>query len=198
MKGWAGGQLKYYPVQDKRGKNKMINLTLTITAAPELLAVMTGFTSAITAAKVNLIPEYNSEFIDHKALREQTAAYNGQNLSVYQGVGAQLAEQTTAPAGVTKMYIEPNTVQVNQMNNAGAMHQAPVQTAPAQVNSVPTSAQSYTMEQLAVAATQLVDAGRREELVNLLKLFRVQALTALSKEQYGAFATQLRQLGVKI
>jgi hypothetical protein len=185
----------------------MINLTLTITAAPELLAVMTGFTSAITAAKVNLIPEYNSEFIDHKALREQTAAYNGQNPSVHQGVGAQQAEQTKAPAGVTKMYIEPNTVQVNQMNNAGAadptygvqpMLQAPVQTAPTQVNSVPTSAQSYTMEQLAVAATQLVDAGRREELVNLLKSFGVQALTALSKEQYGAFATQLRTLGAKI
>lgn len=63
---------------------------------------------------------------------------------------------------------------------------------------VPTAAQTYTMEQLAVAATQLVDAGRREELVQLLASFGVQALTALPKEQYGAFATQLRAMGAKI
>lgn len=63
---------------------------------------------------------------------------------------------------------------------------------------VPTTIQTYTLEQLAVAATQLVDAGRRNELVNLLGQFGVQALTALPKEQYGNFATALRQLGARI
>lgn len=63
---------------------------------------------------------------------------------------------------------------------------------------IPTTAQTYSMEQLAVAATQLVDAGRRMDLVNLLNSFGVQALTALPKEQYGAFATQLRAMGAKI
>lgn len=66
------------------------------------------------------------------------------------------------------------------------------------VPAVPTAAQTYTMEQLAVAATQLVDAGRRTELVGLLNSFGVQALMALPKEQYGAFATQLRTMGAKI
>ena len=69
---------------------------------------------------------------------------------------------------------------------------------PEQPAPVPTTQQTYTMEQLAVAATQLVDAGRREELVDLLGRFGVQALTALPKEQYGAFATALRQMGAKI
>lgn len=69
---------------------------------------------------------------------------------------------------------------------------------PEQPAPVPTTQQTYTMEQLAVAATQLVDAGRREELVGLLGRFGVQALTALPKEQYGAFATALRQMGAKI
>ena len=69
---------------------------------------------------------------------------------------------------------------------------------PEQPAPVPTTQQTYTMEQLAVAATQLVDAGRREELVGLLGQFGVQALTALPKEQYGAFATALRQMGAKI
>ncbi|MDD2401963.1 MAG: hypothetical protein PHD60_07180 [Clostridia bacterium] len=63
---------------------------------------------------------------------------------------------------------------------------------------IPTTAQTYSIEQLAVAATQLVDSGRRTELVGLLTAFGVQALTALPKEQYGAFVTQLRALGAKI
>ncbi|UTW68639.1 hypothetical protein KHA80_14140 [Anaerobacillus sp. HL2] len=43
-----------------------------------------------------------------------------------------------------------------------------------------------------------VDAGKREALVQLLQSFGVQALTALPKEQYGAFATKLREMGAKI
>jgi hypothetical protein len=42
----------------------MLNLTLTITAALELLAAMTSFTSAITAAKVVTIANYNSDLIE--------------------------------------------------------------------------------------------------------------------------------------
>jgi hypothetical protein len=80
--------------------------------------------------------------------------------------------------------------------------QQPVQQQPqidqAQMQGVPVQAQTYSMEQLAVAATQLVDAGRRQELVSLLTSFGVQALTALPKEQYGNFATQLRAMGAKI
>lgn len=68
----------------------------------------------------------------------------------------------------------------------------------APVNAVPTTTQTYTMDQLAVAAQQLMDAGRVNELRQLLTNFGVQALTALPKEQYGAFATQLRALGAKI
>jgi CCR4-NOT transcriptional regulation complex NOT5 subunit len=162
----------------------MINFTLTIMAAPELLAAMTSFTSAITAAKVVTIPEYNSDFTAHKASREKTsnsynlpapqALYQEHSPSIQQGMGAQ------------------------ETMHAQAAQQASVQTAPTQGTSVPTSAQSYTMEQLAVAATQIVDAGRRIELVSLLNSFGVQALTALPKEQYGSFATQLRALGAKI
>lgn len=76
----------------------------------------------------------------------------------------------------------------------------PVQSAiPATTPSaVPTAPQTYTFDQLAVAATQLVDAGRVGEVQQLLASFGVQALTMLPKEQYGAFATALRQMGAKI
>lgn len=74
---------------------------------------------------------------------------------------------------------------------------APIQQAPVQ-NAVPTAPQTYTQEQLAVAATQLMDAGRQGELIGLLSSFGVPALTSLKPEQYGTFATQLRAMGAKI
>jgi hypothetical protein len=79
---------------------------------------------------------------------------------------------------------------------APAIPAAPV--APVAPQPIPTVAPTYTMEQLAVAATQVNDAGRRQDLVNLLNAFGVQALTQLPKEHYGAFATELRKLGAKI
>lgn len=63
---------------------------------------------------------------------------------------------------------------------------------------VPVTENTYTIEQLAVAATALVDAGKREALVALLNNYGVNALTTLPKEKYGAFATSLREMGAKI
>ena len=54
------------------------------------------------------------------------------------------------------------------------------------------------MDQLARAASQLMDAGKQNELVQLLGQFGVQALTALPQEQYGTFATKLRELGANL
>lgn len=77
---------------------------------------------------------------------------------------------------------------------------APVQQqAQQQPTNVPVAAQTYTMDQLAVAATQLMDAGRQAELLNLLNnTYGAPSLMALPKEQYGNFATALRQMGAKI
>lgn len=63
---------------------------------------------------------------------------------------------------------------------------------------VPTSAPSYTMDQIAVASTRLMEKGLRDELLQLLSSFGVQALTSLPQEQYGAFATKLREMGANI
>lgn len=71
----------------------------------------------------------------------------------------------------------------------------PVQDIPA---AVPTQQVTYTQEELALAATQLVDAGKLQQIQALLAKFGVQALTLLTKEQYGAFAAELRNLGAKI
>jgi hypothetical protein len=108
-----------------------------------------------------------------------------------------------ATENINQIYNQGITTPVNSINNQPAavpvsIVQVPGQTPVPQTAAVPTASQTYTMEQLAVAATQLVDAGRRSELVSLLQTFGVQALTALPKEQYGAFAAQLRGLVAKI
>ena len=57
---------------------------------------------------------------------------------------------------------------------------------------------AYTLEQLAVAATPLMDSGKGDALVALLHQFGVDSLVALPAEQYGAFAADLRGLGAKL
>lgn len=113
--------------------------------------------------------------------------------SLAQAMGGQAA--TTPPAGAQgpnlTLVPAPGAVPVTPQPTGQQPAAEPAPT-------VPTTPQSYTLEQLAVAATQLMDAGRRTDLVGLLGRFGVQALTALPKEQYGTFATELRTMGAKI
>lgn len=64
--------------------------------------------------------------------------------------------------------------------------------------SVPTSAVTYTLDELARAAMSLMDSGKQPDLLQLLASFGVEALPALPPAQYGAFATALRGLGAQI
>lgn len=74
---------------------------------------------------------------------------------------------------------------------------APVPTAPVATAPV-AAAPQYTFEQLAAAAAPLSDAGKQSQLIEAINTFGVASLTDLPKEQYGAFATKLRELGAKI
>lgn len=79
---------------------------------------------------------------------------------------------------------------------------APPVAAPATgpVISVPTSAPSYTLEQVAKAGADLI--GQHPEkmaaLMGLLQQFNAPAVQALKPDQLGAFATELRGLGASI
>ena len=68
-----------------------------------------------------------------------------------------------------------------------AMPQAPTAAPPA-----------YSYDDLARAASTLMDTGKQPELLGLLSQFGIQALTQLPKERYGEFATALRQMGAQI
>lgn len=77
---------------------------------------------------------------------------------------------------------------------------APTAPTPTQVTPAPTApAAEYTTDQLALACGALVDAGKVNELADLLNnKFGVAALPNLPKEQYNAFAVAIREMGAQI
>lgn len=92
------------------------------------------------------------------------------------------------------IYQPPITPPINQP--PAYPPQQSVQPAPA--TPIPTTQATYTLEQLSIAATSLMDAGKKQDLMNLLNKYQIPAMTSLSKEQYALFAADLRALGAKI
>lgn len=100
------------------------------------------------------------------------------------------------------------TLNFNMPAGNAPVASAPVQTAPtpapvaapapAPAPAVPVTAPTYTLDQIAKAGANLVDAGKMEQLLALLTKYGVQAVTQLTPDQYGAFATELRALGAQI
>ena len=102
------------------------------------------------------------------------------------------APTTAAPVAAPS----PSPTPVTNAPTAGPTSAVPGNTpAPA----VPvTGAPAYTLDQISRAGASLVDAGKMQQLLELLGRYGVQAVTQLKPEQYGAFATELRGLGAQI
>lgn len=105
-----------------------------------------------------------------------------------QGPAPTMAAPVVAPS--------PSPTPVTNAPTAGPTSAAPGNTpAPA----VPVAgAPTYTLDQISRAGASLVDAGKMQQLLELLGRYGVQAVTQLKPEQYGAFATELRALGAQI
>lgn len=123
-----------------------------------------------------------------------------------QGVSGMAVSQTAA-AGVP-VQAAPVAGQQNRWPDY-SRSPAPVNTAPvlpsqqappvpAPVTEVRTGRPGYTLDDLARAGMALMDSGRQAELQQLLTRFGVDSLPALQAEQYGAFATALREMGAQI
>lgn len=91
------------------------------------------------------------------------------------------------------------SVPVQQPQTQGYPSQQTYQPAQQQpTGAVPTTAPTYSLDQLGVAAGPLVDAGRGQELTSWLNQHGAQALTQLDPAKYGEFATYLRGLGARL
>ena len=144
---------------------------------------------ALAYALANVASE-QSNFVPQAVQQPTSAVQLGPQTPASQQLPFVQAATAQKPPLLTPVQLTP-TVQSQSVPVAQPVPQ-PV------AGAVPTATPTYTMEQLAVAGTQLVDAGRRDDLVKLLAAFGVQSLTELPEEQYGAFATKLRELEAKI
>lgn len=99
---------------------------------------------------------------------------------------------------------------------AAANPTAPAQAASTTVTAAPTPAQptapttaaqtasavraeeTYTLDALSRAGAALVDAGMMPQLLDLLTKYGVRAVVQLPKEQYSAFAGELKALGAQL
>lgn len=110
-------------------------------------------------------------------------------------------QQATNPTLAPTVGLAPaTTVNPAPVNSAPTLTQPVQQTTVAPTSTVPlaNTAPQYTVDQIMTAGATLMDAGKVNDLVNLLRQFGAQAVTDLKPEMYGAFATALRNLGAKI
>lgn len=114
------------------------------------------------------------------------------NVDVQQRMSEQAPVQPVPTAPVTQQ--APVTQPVLQT--------APVQTQVTQPQvtqpQVATTSQTYTLDDLSRAAMPLMDNGKQDMLLNLIAQFGVASLPELPPDQYGAFATALREMGAQI
>lgn len=115
--------------------------------------------------------------------------------TVASAVSQQTQTPTAAVAPTTP--VVPSTPTVSN-TPAPSVTQSAVPVAP--VNPVPTAAATptYTMEQLAVAATGLIDAGKMQDVQSIFANLGVQTLMELPQEKYGEFASAIKAIGAVI
>ena len=158
-----------------------MEITIILKAEPKLLKALEVLTDGLLTSETRTNPT------PAQSIQEQAPAPTAPMTPVPYTPAAPVMPPLTSPAPVAPTY-PPQPVYP-----APAAPQYPAPIAP-----LPTAAPSYSMDQLAVAATGLVDVGKVGDLMTLLGQYGCQALTQLPVEQYGNFATALRGLGAQI
>lgn len=141
------------------------------------------------------------------AINNLAAALNGKNLcAVCNRNGAD--NQHIHNVGAVNMDMGGKAqAQTAPVNPAAPVSGVPLTAAPATTAApaagtapapVPTAAPQYTLDMIAAAGSALIDAGKMDQLMQLLAKFGVTSLTELAPESYGAVAIELRALGAGI
>ena len=107
--------------------------------------------------------------------------------------------ETTNPS----TQIQKSTPEVRQATiPAQALPQTPMpQPIVQNQTTIPTTTQaqeSFTQEQLAVAMSNAVAAGKMNVIQGILQQFNVQALTQINPSDYNKVATMLKEAGVEV
>lgn len=182
----------------------MTNPKITITLDQSMLdAINSGVTALNRLA--DTLANYNSvklpETVKFDDLRADAAPHEPVMPEPVQADPAPAAVPIIpSPAPVQQPPFSMPTMQVAPVTDVPSMPTPPVPTMPATAAApvMPTTQPTteYTMEQLGRAGAELMTRG--VNVFAVLQEFGIMSLDALPKEQYGAFAQRLRQLGANI
>ena len=125
---------------------------------------------------------------------DEMVAFAGQILGTQTGqiLGTQTGKAVATPATTVAPAVQQPTAPVTQTTAPVTQTTAPV------TPQTPVQMPTYSIDQIAVGAIQLKDAGRLGEFQQLLARFGVAALTQLQPAQLPEIAAELQKMGVKL
>lgn len=148
-------------------------------------------------------PEHQPAYIDNSGLHpfdvQQMHQPAQQPAPTGQAPTVSPVQTTAQPAPAAPAAPQPAPVQQTPVTPPPAQP-APVQQPAPAAQPLPTTAvtQEYTQDQISVAMAGLVSQGKQPEIMALIQGFGVSSLVELPKEQYGALAVKLREMGAQI
>ena len=177
----------------------MLEMKITV-AAPDLAAAINNLAAALDGKNPHTV--CNQYGTDNKHIDNVGTINMGMSGKAQPATPATPVNPTPAPTVPTQapgapLSATPAQTAAQIAPTVPVAQPAPVaNTAPAPT--VPTSAPQYTLDMIATAGSALIDAGKMDQLMQLLGKFGVASLTELAPESYGAVAGELRALGATI
>lgn len=177
----------------------MLEMKITV-AAPDLAAAINNLAAALDGKNPHTV--CNQYGTDNKHIDNVGTINMGMSGKAQPTTPAAPVNPTPAPTVPTQapgapLSATPAQTAAQAAPTVPVAQPAPVaNTAPAPT--VPTSAPQYTLDMIATAGSALIDAGKMDQLMQLLGKFGVASLTELTPESYGAVAGELRALGATI
>ena len=177
----------------------MLEMKITI-AAPDLAAAINNLAAALDGKNPHTV--CNQYGTDNKHIDYVGTITMGMSGKARPATPAAPVNPTPAPTVPTRAPGAPLSATPAQTAAQIAPAVPVVQPAPvantAPAPTAPTSAPQYTLDMIATAGSALIDAGKMDQLMQLLGKFGVASLTELAPESYGAVANELRALGAQI
>ena len=177
----------------------MLEIKITI-AAPDLAAAINNLAAALDGKNPHTV--CNQYGTDNKHIDYVGTITMGMSGKARPATPAAPVNPTPAPTVPTRAPGAPLSATPAQTAAQIAPAVPVVQPAPVAnttpAPTAPTSAPQYTLDMIATAGSALIDAGKMDQLMQLLGKFGVASLTELAPESYGAVAGELRALGATI
>ena len=177
----------------------MLEMKITI-AAPDLAAAINNLAAALDGKNPHFVCTQNGG--NNHQIENVGTITMGMSGKARPATPAAPVNPTPAPTVPTRapgapLSATPAQTAAQMAPAVPVVQPAPVaNTAPAPT--APTSAPQYTLDMIATAGSALIDAGKMDQLMQLLGKFGVASLTELAPESYGAVAGELRALGAQI